>query len=410
MASKNIKFTVVIPTCNRADTLKWALKSCVNQDYENLEIIVSDNFSQDQTAEVVKAYQDPRIKYINPGRRLGMSSHWEFALSHASGDYINFIGDDDAMLPHAYERLHKIINELNCQALCWIKDDFVYFWPRTKNANLLSVSLWGKPDVVEINSQITLDQVQTFKFGYNTLPMIYSGVISRAVIEKIKSYTGTFFAATTPDIYSGTVIASELASFHRSGTPYSMTGCSSHSTGASVLGGEKSDPSSGIQFLQENDRSFHPQIGDNLLNIEMYVADCILITKNILGHKKSLDINFADLMTSIMQQGQSVSPAKYPEYTQAVQTIGELNGLSELATSTIRKFPNKPMVAKEINLLARANSIGTVAYLNCGELGISNVYDAALLTDSILTLHRAGCLSLMGKMRNLVKALGKKKV
>jgi Glycosyl transferase family 2 len=410
MASKNIKFTVIIPTCARSDTLKWALKSCVNQDYENLEIIVSDNFSQDQTAEVVKAYQDPRIKYINPGRRLGMSSHWEFALSHASGDYVNFIGDDDAMLPRAFDRLNEIINNLNCQALCWIKDDFVYFWPRTKNANLLSVSLWGKPDIVEINSQTVLDRVQAFQAGYNTLPMIYSGVISRSVIEKIKSYTGTFFTATTPDIYSGTIVASELASFHRSGTPYSMTGCSSHSTGASVLGGEKSDPSSGIQFLQENDRSFHPQVGSNLLNIEMYVADCILITKDILGHNKSLNINFADLMTSIMRQGQLVSPAKYPEYAQVVQTIGERNGLSELATSIIRKFPNKRMVVKEINLLARANSIGTVAYLNCQELGISNVYDAALLTDSILTLHRTGCLSLTGKIQNFMQALGKKKV
>ena len=59
------KFSVIIPTRERSDTLQSSLKTCVGQDYDNLEIIVSDNFSTDNTREVVESFDDPRIRYIN---------------------------------------------------------------------------------------------------------------------------------------------------------------------------------------------------------------------------------------------------------------------------------------------------------------------------------------------------------
>jgi glycosyltransferase involved in cell wall biosynthesis len=409
MLNKNISFTVIIPTCNRADTLKWSLKSCVNQDYENLEIIVSDNFSKDQTLDVVNSFQDRRIKYINPGQRLGMSSHWEFALQHATGDYVNFIGDDDAMLPNAYAKLNETISRLNCQALSWIKDDFVYFWPRTEHPNLLSISLWGSPDIIEVNSQEVLDKVQSFKTSYSSLPMIYSGVINRQLINKITSYSGTFFTSTIPDVYSGIAVACELPSFHRSGTPYSMTGCSSHSIGASALNSEKNNPNPGINFYRENDRPFHKNLAAVPLNIDMCIADCILIARDTLINNKNLTIDFISLMKSLMKDGYQHSPSKYQEYILAIKKIGELNNLSNAAEQIISKSPNKPSKIKSVDLLTRSNSIGTVAYFNCKDMGIDNVYDAANLVNSVLILHRVDCLSLMGKLRNFVSSISKKK-
>ena len=54
----NQHFTVVIPTRERYDMLEYALRTCVMQDYDNLDIIVSDNFSQDRTREVVESFKD----------------------------------------------------------------------------------------------------------------------------------------------------------------------------------------------------------------------------------------------------------------------------------------------------------------------------------------------------------------
>ncbi len=57
--------TIAIPTYNRADGyLKQALQSAVNQTYKNIEIVVSDNCSPDNTEAVVRSYTDPRIRYF----------------------------------------------------------------------------------------------------------------------------------------------------------------------------------------------------------------------------------------------------------------------------------------------------------------------------------------------------------
>ena len=49
-----------------------------------LDILVSDNFSKDSTEEVVGDIRDPRIRYVNTGKRVCMSHNWEFALSNVS--------------------------------------------------------------------------------------------------------------------------------------------------------------------------------------------------------------------------------------------------------------------------------------------------------------------------------------
>ncbi len=70
------KYTVIIPTRDRAETLEATLRTCLRQTYPNFEIIVSDNCSDDNTKEIVDGLHDPRIRYINPGRRLSMSGNF----------------------------------------------------------------------------------------------------------------------------------------------------------------------------------------------------------------------------------------------------------------------------------------------------------------------------------------------
>ncbi|PYY07430.1 MAG: glycosyltransferase family 2 protein, partial [Acidobacteria bacterium] len=83
-----VKFSVVIPTRERSDTLAATLKTCVGQNYKNLEIIVSDNYSQDNTRGVVESFSDNRIRYTNTLKRVGMSQNWEHAFSLVTGDFV----------------------------------------------------------------------------------------------------------------------------------------------------------------------------------------------------------------------------------------------------------------------------------------------------------------------------------
>ena len=111
------KLTILIPTRERCDTLYDTLRTCLNQTYQNLEIIVSDNFSQDRTKEVVMSFDDKRLKYINTGKRISMSENFDFALSHVKDGYIMFIGDDDGILPNSLEYVNEIINTTGCEAV-----------------------------------------------------------------------------------------------------------------------------------------------------------------------------------------------------------------------------------------------------------------------------------------------------
>lgn len=88
--------SIGIPTYNRANSyLKQALRSAVNQTYKNLEIIVSDNCSSDDTESVVKEFRDPRIRYFRQNKNLGAVPNCNFCLEQSQGKYFLALYDDD---------------------------------------------------------------------------------------------------------------------------------------------------------------------------------------------------------------------------------------------------------------------------------------------------------------------------
>ena len=108
------KVSVIIPTYNRAEFLRSAIKSALNQTFTDYEIIVSDDKSTDHTREVVESFKDNRIKYIlNEGKR-GPSATRNTAILASEGEYIAFLDDDDEWLP---EKLKSQVNLLDKSAL-----------------------------------------------------------------------------------------------------------------------------------------------------------------------------------------------------------------------------------------------------------------------------------------------------
>ena len=77
MRSPGRKVSVVIPTRERHDTLYHCLRTVVDQDVDDLEIVVSDNASSSDTRDVVESFRSPRMKYVNTGQRLSMTHNFE---------------------------------------------------------------------------------------------------------------------------------------------------------------------------------------------------------------------------------------------------------------------------------------------------------------------------------------------
>ena len=250
--------TVIIPTRERAQTLRETLKTCIAQDYDKLQIIVSDNCSEDDTAAVVKGFSDPRIRYIKTNIRLSMSRNWEFALSHVDEGFVTVIGDDDGLIPGSVTDAANILCRTNQEALAWYKAE--YHWP-DHPSSLLRNKLLVPPDnlLIHMKANHVLRDAGSLILPYNKLPTLYNSFVSVPVIESVKRRTGVFFNSVTPDIYSGFALLSVLDSYLYSSRPFSINGASGRSNGSTALFSQKVEGEM-LHFLLENDIEQNDQI------------------------------------------------------------------------------------------------------------------------------------------------------
>jgi glycosyltransferase involved in cell wall biosynthesis len=98
------RVTVVIPTFNRLAMLLEAVRSALAQGYGSMEVLVSDNASEDGTREAMAAFAaDPRFRYIRNPTNLGMVGNWRSAVfEHARGEFFVLLSDDDLLLDPGY--------------------------------------------------------------------------------------------------------------------------------------------------------------------------------------------------------------------------------------------------------------------------------------------------------------------
>ena len=107
----NPKVSVIIPTYNRADLIKETIQSVFDQTFQSFEIIIVDDGSTDNTRQVVKNINSPKIKYIyqdNSGRPAHARNR---ALKETRGEYIAFLDSDDLWLPHKLELQVKFLDK-----------------------------------------------------------------------------------------------------------------------------------------------------------------------------------------------------------------------------------------------------------------------------------------------------------
>ena len=108
-----MKFTIIIPTYNRAAFLPKAIESVLAQTYTDWELILVDDGSIDNTHEVILQYNDERITYIyqeNAERSAARNN----GINHAKGDYVCFLDSDNVMLPNRLQLLSETINKTAC--------------------------------------------------------------------------------------------------------------------------------------------------------------------------------------------------------------------------------------------------------------------------------------------------------
>lgn len=103
--------SIVIPTYNRASTLKRCIKSLLDQTYSDFEIIIVDDNSNDNSEAIIKSINDPRIKYLKHKKNLGANAARNTGIKSAVGELIAFQDSDDEWLKNKLEIQIKALNE-----------------------------------------------------------------------------------------------------------------------------------------------------------------------------------------------------------------------------------------------------------------------------------------------------------
>jgi glycosyltransferase involved in cell wall biosynthesis len=134
--------SIVIPTYNRAEDLKRALQSVLDQTFIDWEILIVDNNSTDNTDVVIKSFNNSKIKLFKVQNDGVVAVSRNIGVKNASGEYIAFLDSDDWWLPTKLEESIKYLNQgadvVYHDLFVVTKPDQTVNWRRTRGRNLKS--------------------------------------------------------------------------------------------------------------------------------------------------------------------------------------------------------------------------------------------------------------------------------
>lgn len=138
MASNFPMVSICIPTYNGAEFIAEALQSAINQSYPNLEIIISDDASSDNTVAIVTdILETTKIPFfIHHHTPQGIGENWNNCVRNANGDYIKFLFQDDVLNEKCVEKMMQLCLQNKKIGLVYSKRNIIY------DANNLKHKQW----------------------------------------------------------------------------------------------------------------------------------------------------------------------------------------------------------------------------------------------------------------------------
>lgn len=124
--------SIVLPTYNGLKYLEKSIKSCLNQTYNNIELIIVDDHSDQNIKQLIDEISDPRIKYIRNNENKGLPESLNIGFNSADGEYLTWTSDDNWYQENAFTIMYQYLK--NNQ-----KIDFVYssYYLTDTNGNII---------------------------------------------------------------------------------------------------------------------------------------------------------------------------------------------------------------------------------------------------------------------------------
>lgn len=380
-----MKISVIIPTRERAFYLGASISTVLEIDDPDLELIVADNASTDSTAGVVAGFDDPRLTYLPSAQRVSMRENFNRALCASTGDYVLFIGDDDAVVSGQFRFLRHLLQDRRPDGVSWFKS--TYGWPidgygrKTGGIRFYRGECYGAPVEYDPHDDIAALMACDLNRLYPT-PNIYHGCISRAYLDRIAPAPGVYFDSMIPDVNL------QFRAIHRGGRflhahhPFTINGYGPASTGGAHAAPKPGSPSAkvGAAFAAENKADPFDDIIDHALTVQLvYFATLETLRARSLPDGPTPDY--------VAWYQFSLNAARMkPQDAARIDTILNAHAETTGTTAELAHARDLPPMAKRklAERLHRARTQLASFRLSAGEDGTNTVLTATHVTDAVL--------------------------
>jgi len=256
------QFSIVIPTRNRPGLIEGAIRSALSQTRSDFELLISDNSTNDETQAVLKTFDDPRIRIIRPAHSMLMHDHWQFAMDHASGEFITFLCDDDALHPRLLDIVARVIDSTGADVVTWRRCEYC-FEDMPDMARRCHFRFVAHTDnMFEIDGTDAIDAAYEMRITNNdTVPRMLNCMIPRDLVRRAEDAQTPLFRPMAPDYSAMLAMFLHATRIVLVDAPLGVFGQSIQSTGTSgMFLGEVADTFMNELLEQQANRICLPKI------------------------------------------------------------------------------------------------------------------------------------------------------
>jgi glycosyltransferase involved in cell wall biosynthesis len=229
--------SLIIPTHERFRYAEGTVETILAMG-DDIELIVSDTSAKNAWNAIVH----PRLKVVRPTPGISVVDNFNIALSHATGDYVCFIGDDDLVAPEIVD-ITRRARALGVDAVRFAFP-ILFYWPdylHRSNPEAYSGTVWvsgysGRVRTLDTRAALR-EAANKVGHGVFDMPRAYCGLVARPLVKRIVARHGALFGGVSPDIYSAALIATHAQKTLDIDFPAVILGASGASTAGQSAAG-----------------------------------------------------------------------------------------------------------------------------------------------------------------------------
>lgn len=325
--------SIAIPVWNGSDYVADAVHSVLAQPLDDLELVVSISATDEGSQQVLRAFDDPRLRVLHSPGTLGMASHYEWCLEHLHGDWVTILGQDDGLMFDFTQKVTRLIHRFPDVSAFSFRRAY-FFWPGCESTyGDRGLMLRAGPNEHPVDSDQAMLRAMKGLLEHHDFPQVYTnGLVRLQTVREIKERSGGYFYHDmTPDVYSGFVIAKHLGTYVHVDYPAFWTGTSPASTGLAIAsdGSETDNPSTASIRAQHLESAKRTGLGtSSVVGQELWLKsgssaifvvsalDSCPFTEPGLPSTKNYEVAFAALTAQLLL---SLLPA-FPRKAKRLQT------------------------------------------------------------------------------------------